>query len=53
MRKVLDANVSENIEMKNSSLIEILKNQHPVMYWWYALTAVSFCSVYIMVYSKF
>lgn len=38
---------------KENELIQLWKNQHPIMYWWFALTSLSLCSVYIMLLTKF
>lgn len=38
---------------KKGLLISAWQNQHPIMYWWFAFTSLSFCSVYLMIFSKF
>jgi hypothetical protein len=48
----MDGNFQEKIN-KKSSLISVWENQHPVMYWWFACTSVSLCSIYIMLFTKF
>jgi|GEM_PF-2742134 len=38
---------------RKNALISVWENQHPIMYWWFACTSVSLCSIYIMLFSKF
>ena len=52
MKKLIDDNFGEQIVRKNS-LMWVWENQHPVMYWWFAATSICFCSMYVILLTKF
>lgn len=52
MKEIFNTNIEKDVS-KKSSFIEVWENQHPVMFWWFALTTISLCSVYIMLFTKF
>ncbi|MDD3014403.1 MAG: hypothetical protein PHC34_11930 [Candidatus Gastranaerophilales bacterium] len=49
-------NMNENFNGKigrKNTLISAWENQHPVMYWWFACTSFSLCSIYVLLLAKF
>lgn len=52
MKDIFEANFDKHLP-KKSSICQILENQHPIMFWWFGLTTISFCSVYVMLFTKF
>lgn len=52
MSKFADSDINGEIARKNT-FMRIWENQHPVMYWWFALTSLSLCSVYAILFTKF
>lgn len=48
----------KNIMMKNemtkkTTIMQAWRNQHPIMLWWFAISIISLCSVYVMLLTKF
>ena len=52
MRNIIDETFIRTGTRKNA-LSSVLESQHPVMYWWFASTSLCFCSVYIILLTKF
>lgn len=51
MKEIFADTTGKEISRK-SRIVELLENQHPVMYWWFGLTSMSLCSVYIILLTK-
>jgi len=52
MKEIWADNVGKELTSKKSKLVEILENQPPFMYWWFAFTSISLCSVYVILLTK-
>ena len=52
MRKVINDSINGEITRKGG-IMGLWQNQHPVMYWWFAFTSISLCSVYVMIFTNF
>lgn len=52
MKNVYEQGMNQDLSRKNS-VVWFLENQHPVMCWWFVLSSMSFCSVYLMLLTKF
>lgn len=51
MKRVLDKNFETKFS-KRELLLSAWNNQHPIMFWWFAITTVSLGSVYFMLLTK-
>ena len=52
MNEIWADTIGKDLSPKKSKLVEVLENQPPFMYWWFACTSVSLCSVYVMLLTK-